>query len=303
MRNKASHDITCPYCNHSASLNFRTKDLNRKMSKELFNYYCCSSCALIFLSPLPSDLKQYYSKEYYLVPGTLEELANASTEEKYKVEIIQQFVSKGRLLEVGPATGGFAYHAKVAGYEVETIEMDPDCCRFLREVVKIPTVQSEDVIGALKNKEQYNVIALWHVIEHLPQPWDTLKAIVDYLAPGGILVLAAPNPNAFQFKVLKKFWAHVDAPRHLELIPHHLLAQHMEKSGLKVVLHTTNDRGGLGWNRFGWAYSLANFSKRSFIRKALSFMGITAARLLYPIESRNGIGSAYTMVFQKEGVQ
>jgi 2-polyprenyl-3-methyl-5-hydroxy-6-metoxy-1,4-benzoquinol methylase len=203
-------------------------------------------------------------------------------------------------LEIGPAYGSFIYLAKEAGFNAEAIEMDPNCCRFISEAIGVKAIQSNDPSVALKGVENYDVIALWHVIEHLPDPWKTLEAISKKLQPGGILVIAAPNPEAFQFRVLGRFWPHVDAPRHLKLIPLSLLDREMLSLELKPVWSTTTDKGTLGWNTFGWMYFFTNFTNLRFIKTELAIIGRIMSIILGPIERMKGLGSAYTVVYQKE---
>jgi 2-polyprenyl-3-methyl-5-hydroxy-6-metoxy-1,4-benzoquinol methylase len=298
-RDETEMKTVCSYCEKSASHKFNAKDVNRNTSSHRFNYYQCSSCDLIFLSPIPNNLGDFYPEEYYQLPSDLETLARDSSGERYKVDLIQQFISQGRLLEIGPATGAFAYQAKAAGFQVETIEMDSRCCTFLREVIEIPTIQSDDVSSALQGMGSFDVIALWHVIEHLPYFWLDLKTIADHVAPGGLLVLAAPNPDALQFQVFKRFWTHLDTPRHVTLIPMKLLQQFLESQGFTCCLMTTSDEGGLNWNRFGWIHSLANFSTHKVMKRGLSFCGRILNKIFKRIESQEHLGATYTMILKK----
>ncbi len=291
----------CPYCNKNAPVQFHTKDINRKVSKDKFAYHCCKTCALIFLFPIPENLGKYYPDGYYQIPSSLEDLAASATPEQYKVDIIRRFTTKGRLLEIGPSTGAFAYLAKKVGFEVEAIEMDPRCCSFLRDTLQIPTIESSDIGNALEKTASFNVIALWQVIEHLENPWAVLEALISHLEPGGIIVLAAPNPKALQFQLLKRFWTHIDAPRHLELIPMQLLSDFLQQRGLKTLLATTDDHGCRHWNHFGWTFTLTNLTKYCWMKKFLHFMGRAINKILKPIETTEGLGSTYTMVFQKVG--
>jgi 2-polyprenyl-3-methyl-5-hydroxy-6-metoxy-1,4-benzoquinol methylase len=213
----------CPCCKKNARLYLTTTDRNLRLSQERFRYYRCKSCGLIFLSPIPANLADYYPSTYYSGCPTMEELRRRAELEQYKVDLVKRFVPEGRLLEIGPAYGTFAYCAKTAGFEVEAIELAEDCCRFLNDVVGIKTVCEADVATALRQAKPYNAIVLWHVLEHLPDPWKALEAVAQALLPGGVVVIASPNTEALQFRVFRRFWAHIDAPRHIQLIPRKLI--------------------------------------------------------------------------------
>lgn len=255
---------------------------------------------LIFLSPVPKDLVDYYPADYYAVPRSIMELEKIADGERYKIDLVKQFSTGGRLLEIGPAYGSFLYLAKQAGFTAEAIEMDPNCCRFIRETIGVKAIQSDDPSKALEGAENYDTIALWHVIEHLPNPWSTLEAVSKKIKSGGILILAAPNPDAFQFHVLGRYWPHVDAPRHLSLIPRSLLSRQAGSLGLTPVWSTTNDKGALGWNGFGWITFFSNLSSSGSTSRILNIIGRIVSIVMSPADRREGRGSAYTVVFRKE---
>jgi protein-L-isoaspartate O-methyltransferase len=277
----------------------RTRDYNRRITSKVFDYYRCATCDLLFLSPVPDDLGKYYPDDYYAIPQSLRRLDQIAERQRYQIDLVQRFVSGGRLLEIGPGFGVFAHLARKSGFEVETIEMDERCCRYLREVVGVGAIQSDDPAGVLQRVEPQQVIALWHVIEHLPDPWLCLQRAAERLTPGGILVIAAPNPQATQFRLFRSRWAHVDAPRHVQLIPARLLVQWLSRCGLEPVLITTNDQGGRGWNTFGWQRSLMNMSCRRPVRFAAWGAGWLIGRLARIVESRDLRGSTYTAIFRK----
>ncbi len=276
--------------------------MNCKISDEIFDYYRCSSCGLIFLSPIPANLGKYYRSDYiaYSMPSSLEQLAAQAEKVRFRIELVQKFVSSGRLLEVGPSYGGFAFLAKQAGFEVEAIEMDDRCCRFLSDVVGVRAINNGDVKAALANSGPYNVVALWHVLEHLPDPWTTLDLLTQRLLPKSILVISTPNPDSLQFKLLGRFWAHVDAPRHVELIPAPLLIRFLQARELEPVLTTTTDEDGLALNQFGWCQSLRHLFSHKLTRYPMSLAGYVISRGLRPVECTGWRGSAYTIVFQRE---
>ena len=290
----------CPRCGRESPLHFRVGDLNRRITDDIFDYYRCVSCGIIFLDPVPLNLGRYYPSDYYQVPTSLQKLALAAEPEQYKIDFVRRFTSGGSLLEIGPAYGSFCYLAKQAGFKVDAIEMDAGCCRFMNEVVGINAIHSIDTEAALRSAGPYDVIALWHVVEHLSNPWEAMKLFAQRLNPGGLLVMAAPNPDAFQFRVFGRFWTHLDAPRHLELIPSATLSEHARQLGLKPLLITTTDEGSLGWNAFGWEMSLHNLSGSRFVKRGLRLIGNIVSRIVAPIEHAERRGSAYTAVFRKD---
>jgi len=294
-------NVLCPQCKQESSLFFQTKDLNQKISCEIFDYYICPKCRLIFLFPVPSDIGIYYRGNYpaYAIPTSIKDLIAKSEKVRFRIEIVQKFVTQGCLLEIGPSYGGFAFLAKQAGFEVKVIEMDKQCCQFLTDVVGVYSINTDNVIMALWEAPRYNVIALWHVIEHLSEPWTILNMLAKLLLPGGIIVISTPNPDSLQFKILKRYWVNVDAPRHLELIPATLLKRFMHERGLETVLITTTDKDGLTLNRFGWNVSLMHLFNNPIGKLSMRVMWRIISFVLNPIE-RNGLhGSAYTMVFRK----
>lgn len=289
----------CPSCGESCCLCFRTKDYNHRIGSQYFDHFRCRNCDLLFIHPIPDDLGSFYPKGYHYIPDSLTFLEANYGHEKYKIEMIQRVKSAGRLLEIGPSLGTFAFAAKKAGFDVSTIEMDEACSRYLNEVAQIPTVNSSDTDGILETLEPFDVIALWHVIEHLVDPWATLEHIANRLKPDGICILAAPNPNAFQFKVMGRRWPHVDAPRHLFLIPQDVLEARGKELGLQLEFATTDDDGARGWNTFGWEYWLGNFSHHTRVNRVLRRVGRFLALLMKPFDQREGAGSAYTLIFRR----
>lgn len=289
----------CLYCNTESNHYFCSKDYNRKITQEVFNHYRCPQCSLIFISPIPQNLSDYYASDYYFIPENIEFLEKNTAPEKYKIDIIKKYIKKGRLLEIGPALGGFSYLAKKSGFEVETIEMDAKCSVFLNNIVGILTVNSNDTYSTIKTLNYFDVIAMWHVIEHLPNYLKTLEAISEKINIGGILILAAPNPSALQFQILGRYWPHIDAPRHVVLIPMQQLIDKMATLGMSVELVTTTDEGSLKWNIFGWEYFFSNLCKYKKVKKILMQIGIIIAKFISPLENKEGKGSAYTMVFRK----
>ena len=297
--NNGAANPVCPHCGGKCRLNLKVSDLNRRISGEVFDYQKCDTCELIFLCPVPADLGRYYPKSYYTLPDSANQLAAWAEHERYKLDIVEKFRKSGRLVEIGPATGGFAFLAKAAGFDVSVIEMSPECCEFLSRIGGIKVTNSSNEVEALRQSEPADVIALWHVIEHLRDPFELISVAAGRLRPGGVLIIAAPNPTSLQFRLLRSAWTHVDAPRHLYLVPMEVMHDVLAAHGMERRLVTTLDPGSVGWNAFGWEYSLVNLAPGKMLKRVARRIARLATRLFGPFERVEGKGSAYTLVYQR----
>lgn len=288
----------CPLCAGVTTHAFTTRDRNRAITQEDFHYRRCADCGVLYLENVPEDLSRFYPNEYFGLP-TLEELRAQALAERYRMEFVTRNVAPGRVIEIGPGDGLFAIHALDAGFEVAAIEPDPAAAAHLRDTLGLKVVESvapEDVLAALG--PAVAVVAM-HVIEHVPRPWALLGAAAAMLVPGGIVVLSTPNPNAFGLRVLGPRWPHIDAPRHLFLLPHAAVIERGHALGLEPMQLTATDPGGLGWNAFAWRYALRRPGAR-WVRERLAHLaGDAIATALAPVERGGLRGAAYTLVMRK----
>ena len=290
--------IGCPICRSSAAPQLEARDENRRCSTLVFEYSRCNACGSIFLTNPPADLGLYYEAGYYQIPSVSKLQAN-NRKDRTKIDIVNRFAPGPRLLEIGPAFGVFAFAAMQSGYDVDVIERDERCCTFLRDDLGVRVIQSEtphEAVGALS---KHDVITLWHVLEHLPDVPAMIDAAARNLVPGGVLVIAVPNPQAAQFALMGRHWPHLDAPRHLSLVPAHTLAALARRHGLDPILETSDDADSRRWNRFGWQRLLMNRFRSRLMQKAMFVAGYPIAALMAPFDCRAMRGSAYTMVLKK----
>ena len=291
--------LNCPLCNGSAGVLFAATDETHRISDDTFTYLKCEVCGCVFLKDTPADLGRYYQAEYYEIPS-LDRLQQIADKDRNKIELVLRFSPRGRLLEVGPAFGVFAWQAKQAGLTVDVIEMDTRCCEYLRDTLGVNVTQSDNPPAAMKGLQPHDVIAIWHVLEHLPDPLALLRQAAENLLPGGMLVIAMPNPKAWQFGVMGKRWPHLDAPRHLTLIPARWLERQAAEFGLEKIYLTSDDSDARSWNRFGWQRLLMNRVHGKFLQRVMFVFGYGLSLLMAPLDRRNFSGSAYTVVFRKK---
>ncbi len=282
----------------SAVTKLVAKDANHATSDARFVYSQCNSCDIVSIDRIPDKLDLCYPSEYLslLSAQRLEEIARRDVA---RLDVLLRFKREGRLLEVGPGAGVMLRQAISAGFDVEAIEVDSDSSRHLSAILGVPVHVSaapEEVIGKLPSSD---VVVLWQVLEHLPRPWAVLRAAASNLAQDGVLIVATPNPSAFQFRVLRSRWPHLDAPRHLQLIPPQLLIDRLHSDDMAVVSLTSDDPSARAWNRFGWRRALAN-AHPGIAGQVLAYtLGSLLAAAASPLESSDFNGSTYTAVFKK----
>jgi 2-polyprenyl-3-methyl-5-hydroxy-6-metoxy-1,4-benzoquinol methylase len=289
----------CPLCSGASERGFLTRDRNRGIGDATYEYRRCLDCGVLYLADVPADLGRFYPTAYFTLPDLEQMRAISRGSERYRIEIVRRHVRDGRLAEIGPGDGIFALQAVDAGFEVAAVEMDAAACEHLRATLQIEVVRSEAPEQALRGLAPLRAVVAWHVIEHVRDPWGLMEAAAAALEPGGVLVLATPNPAAFGLRMLRGRWPHVDAPRHLFLLPHTTLIARAAQLGLDPVELTHTDTGGLHWNAFAWHYALRRpgISPRADHAARLAGLGIAAA--LAPVERRGLRGAAYTVVLRK----
>ena len=295
-------------CRVCASNNFHewrtAKDFNQGKSEELFTYRICDDCGSIFLDPVPHNLKEFYGLDYgpYAIKGSKKQNFNFRYLENSKLEIVKRYAPSGRLVEIGPASGGFLLAANQDGYDVLGIEQDEGCVKYIKDVLSLDVRCSEKPAEELLLlADSCDVIVAWHVIEHLTDLDGLVHSASTALRkPTGMIIVSTPNPEALSFRLFGRYWVHLDAPRHLTLMPLSALDLLMAAHGLERVACIYDDSVGLLQNRTGWQGSLKNLSRQKKIRPLLlaKLFGRMLAMLMSLFDRIKGNGAAYTAIYK-----
>ncbi|MCO5724208.1 class I SAM-dependent methyltransferase [Robiginitalea marina] len=188
--------------------------------------------------PAPEDPAPYYETPQYI---SHTDGASSISEKLYqgakrinlwkKRRLIESFAGpKGALLDIGAGTGDFVRYMGGRGWQTFGIEPSPAARgRAAEKGVGLYTGLQE-VNGSL-----FDVITLWHVLEHLPDPEGSLRDISGLLKPGGWLVLALPNFRSLDARHYKSYWAAYDVPRHLWHFSREAIPPLVEPFGYRLV--------------------------------------------------------------------
>jgi SAM-dependent methyltransferase len=304
MTRRHAATAACPFCGGPGTRMLDAWDRNREITRKRFAYERCRTCGTVFIADPPADLSRYYAEEYYQF-GPDGEPSWKTDESRlqaaaYRVDLLRSHTEPGRLIEIGSGTGAFASAAKSAGFQVSAIEMSERCCRYLSEREGIDAICSDRPLDAIASLPPARVVALWHVLEHLSNPAEVFARVAEKVEPGGVLAIGVPNPRSLQFRVLRSRWAHLDAPRHLCLIPPAALIGKGRDLGMTSVALSTNDPDGLECNFFGWVSALRRRPAVGPTPTLVSHAARAIERTLAPLERTGGRGSAVTILLRRE---
>jgi SAM-dependent methyltransferase len=123
------------------------------------------------------------------------------------------WIGAGRLLDVGCATGRFLQQMAAVGWRVSGIELDPEAAAKARTVTADVTLG--DPADLVLPRASFDLVTAFHVVEHLPDPRRAVGNMLEWLAPGGLLVIEVPNVGGWGGALFGRYWSGLDFPRHL----------------------------------------------------------------------------------------
>ena len=128
-----------------------------------------------------------------------------------KVKLINSYQPlKGKILDIGAGTGDFLLGCKNQNWDILGIEPNDKAKR----IAVGKGVKFGDKIEKLESNS-FDVITMWHVLEHVPDVEHQVAELKRLLKPSGTIIIAVPNFKSYDAKYYKEFWAAYDVPRHL----------------------------------------------------------------------------------------
>lgn len=222
-------------------------DSKQLMCIKGWNIVQCNQCSLAYLNPRPDEeeLSGLYEEEYfsrhvsdrddlYLVDGA--QIQEHIAMQRSRVERIEEYTKgrRGKLLDVGCATGFFLACARARGWDVQGVEISEYAADYAREKLQLNVW-----VGKLEDlnlpNEGFDVVTMYHSLEHHPNPLRSLKAIRHSLKRGGWLVVELPNFGGFDARWLRSRWEGLRVPYHLYHFSAQTLTRILEEAGFKVL--------------------------------------------------------------------
>jgi 2-polyprenyl-3-methyl-5-hydroxy-6-metoxy-1,4-benzoquinol methylase len=222
------------------------RDLLFETTSRTFELAPCSACGSWFLDPLPSqsELESFYPTKYWWQPsaGGLKALEGA-----YRRMVLRDHVAfieraaaasrprgKGRILDVGCGSATLLGILKRRGFEVQGFDASAEASRIAREVDGVDVAVGTRLHEGAFADASFDVVTLFHVLEHVTDPRGVLAAARKILRPGGCLVLQVPNVDSWQFRICGVRWYGLDVPRHVIDYSASAIERLLEGSGFAV---------------------------------------------------------------------
>lgn len=231
------NSLACPVCGyHQFREAFTVRDFF--VSGEDFPVKSCQKCGMLITLSLPGrdEMGRYYKSDDYISHSDTKQgminriyhiVRNIMLDRKLKIIQKESGKKSGNLLDIGTGTGYFLNHMKKNGWTINGTEKEESARKFAQEQWGIE-VLPEDSLFSL-HPAKYDVITLWHVMEHLPYPDQHWQIISKLLRPDGLLLVALPNAASYDAGHYGRFWAAWDVPRHLW----HFSPKHISELGRK----------------------------------------------------------------------
>lgn len=231
----------CPGCESNDFSEFMTTR-DYFLTQEEFKLARCNSCDLVFTNPIPSiaDLPAYYDSPDYLshkiskfspTGFIYNQLREINLKGKFK--LISKFKKTGKILDIGQGTGEFLNFMQKKGWEAKGVEPNESARKFAQNNYNLSVVEEYGINDLQANT--FDVITMWHVLEHVVDLRERMQQISKLLRRDGVLVIAVPNLNSPDSQKYKEKWAAIDVPRHLYHFTPQTMDSLLNSTGFQLI--------------------------------------------------------------------
>jgi len=201
----------------------------------------CSGCGLGFLSPRPTaiELGRYYERGYFDshydkgLKKDSPEMNKRLSQERHRISFFRSLKPGGRILDIGCGMGYFLYACSLRGYDAEGMDISDDSTAYIRSELGLKV--KTDAAGTVDYEEgSFDVITMWHFLEHCHDPREYLSSAWRWLKKDGILVVDVPNHEGTDARKIWSGWTGWSLPYHLYHFTPRTLDGLMERHGFAV---------------------------------------------------------------------
>ena len=246
-----------PVCNICGSSKFKV--LFGENVAQIHQIVKCTDCELMYAFPLPvRNFDLYAAKNPTQSPLKKDDPTILHSFDKlpdYKniSADLQQFVPKGRILDVGCYVGTFLCFLREQGWQAMGVELDDRAVQFARQEFGLKIINDAlESLDAGHYHDSFDAVTMLHLIEHLDDPFSMLAVVWHLLKPGGVLVVETPTFDSLMFKLLGRRERSLSCNGHIVFYTVDTLSRLLVKNGFEVVvcrkIGRTLSVGRLLWN-------------------------------------------------------
>lgn len=228
----------CPICSSTQFIPFLVCT-DFTTTQESFSLIKCQHCSLVLTSPRPNELSmgRYYESDKYISHtgkssaffDYLYLFARAFTL-RWKTSLIKKYNHQPSLLDYGCGTGEFLKICSSLGWE--TFGVEPSHLAKAKAIELTKLNIKSDLVEL--EGQKFDVITLWHVLEHVSDLREKIIQLKHLLKPSGIIFVAVPNHESYDASVYCEYWAGFDVPRHLWHFSRATMTKLLDNEGLKL---------------------------------------------------------------------
>jgi SAM-dependent methyltransferase len=234
-----------PYMSFETCMNCgSTRFSDSPTVSQRFRLKQCQTCGVAVTDPMPSpeDLEGHYSRAYYgpenvKFVSALEKIVDWVTQSRAR-QIDKKLQKRSRILEIGCGRGTLLSALGQLGHECYGTERSALAATRARRITGIK-VYTEPLEQGHLQQNYFDLVILWHVLEHLENPAETLRHVFKLLKTGGLLMVEVPNLASLQSRLSGKHWFHLDIERHLYHFTTKGFRLLIERAGFQVVEERT----------------------------------------------------------------
>lgn len=236
--------MNCPVCLNPATspANLTGNDVLFETTTKTFSLSGCPACACLFIDPLPgnAEIAGFYPAQYWwkASSGILKSLEGVYRKMALRDHV--EFISRAaqvrapHLLDVGCGSGTLLGLMKGRGFEVRGFDSSAEAARIAKSESNVDVEVGTRLQDAGFADESFDLVTLFHVMEHVTDPRSVLAEVRRILRPAGRLVLQVPNIESWQFRLFGVRWYGLDVPRHVVNYSNQAMQRLLAESGFKV---------------------------------------------------------------------
>lgn len=202
----------------------------------------CAGCGLGVLDPRPGpgELAELYGESYFLSqyervpePGS-EKMQRRLSQERHRVDFFRRYKGSGRVLDIGCGRGYFLQACRLRGYDAVGFDVSDEAAASVRDTLGIP-VKTGEFREKLFAPGSIDVVTMWHVLEHMPDPRVPLDLAWKWLSPDGVLVVDVPNYECTDARKAGRAWVGWQLPYHFFHFTPSSAAGILDRYGFQVL--------------------------------------------------------------------